>query len=429
MIPRRYASILCASIVGGVACWLIPGSPVERYAFLFTTIPFTGAQTTIDGDGSSEKPYAHKISKQIDFKEISQPLDITITDDPNQIFQSSPPSPVDYAIILKNLTRLHQDSIAIGTPLTWTEPEAIPLAALDQQLDTIPNLITAAPLSRGSVPSPIPPAFRRASIPLSQLHGNTALIPVVNRIPIPDVLLGNKSSFAGFTALESEPDQDAYPLIAIWDDRVVLSFHLLAALNHLNVPPSSIQIHIGRHIHLGKKSYYIPIDNYGRLSLYPEPFKTIKTNPLPAEELIDATEDTFRKNTFKPIIIRNIHSAQELPSIDFSNSLIQTITLFSNSSNGFSIKYYSSLTKDIEILLVAAMLCLIFGIQNFYPGRDARKPLLVFSAVIFVFHFLIVHLTTTWIPTLPVLSALAVAIFFTRRKSNRYRRGRFQLPW
>ncbi|MFN7343064.1 MAG: hypothetical protein ACK5TA_06995, partial [bacterium] len=136
------ASILCASIVGGLACWLTPGTAVERYAFLFTTIPFTGTQSTIDGNGSPEKPYAHKTSKQLDFKKISQPIDITITDDPNQIFQSSPPSPVDYAIILKNLTRLHQDSIAIGTPLTWTETEAIPLATLDQQLDTIPNLIT-----------------------------------------------------------------------------------------------------------------------------------------------------------------------------------------------------------------------------------------------------------------------------------------------
>jgi hypothetical protein len=429
MIPRRYASILCASIAGGLACWLSPGTAVERYGFLFTTIPFTGTQSTIDGDGSPEKPYAHKTSKQINFKKISQPIDITITDDPNQIFQSSPPSPVDYAIILKNLTRLHQDSIAIGTPLTWTETEAIPLATLDQQLDTIPNLITAAPLSRGSVPSPIPPAFRRASIPLSQLHGNTALVPIVNRIPIPDVLLGNKNSFAGFTALESEPDQDSYPLIAIWDDRVVLSFHLLAALNHLNIPTSSIQIHIGRHIHLGKKSYYIPIDNYGRLSLFPESFKTIKTTPLPVENLVDATEETFRKNTFKPIVIRNTHSAQDLAAIDYSNSLIQTITLFANSSNGFSIKYYSTLTKDIEILFIAAMLCLIFGIQNFCPGRDARMPLLALSAVIFVLHFLIVHLTATWIPTLPILASLTVAIFFTRRKTNQYRRGRFHLPW
>jgi predicted histidine transporter YuiF (NhaC family) len=56
-------------------------------------------------------------------------------------------------------------------------------------------------------------------------------------------------------------------------------------------------------------------------------------------------------------------------------------------------------------------------------------PLLALSAVIFVLHFLIVHLTATWIPTLPILASLTVAIFFTRRKTNQYRRGRFHLPW
>lgn len=429
MIPRRYASIVCSSIAGGLACWFIPESSIERQAFLFTTIPFSGSEAVIDGDGSFEKPYAHKSTKPLDFKKINQPIDIAITDDPNRIFQSSPPSPVDFAIILKNLTRIKQESVAIGIPLTWTEPEAIPLAALDKQLDSIPHLITSAPLSRGSVPSPIPPAFRRASVPLSQLHGNTALIPVVNRIPIAGVLLGNEKSFAGFTTLESEPDRNSIPLIAIWDDRVVLSFHLLAALNHLEIPPSSIEVHLGRHIYLGKKSHYIPIDNYGRLSLFPEPFKNLKSQPFAAEDLLDATEQTFPEKSHKPVVIRNTHSAQDLPSVEFSNSLIQTITLISNPSNGFSIKYYASLTKDVALLLIAALLCLIFGIQNFCPGRDARVPLIALAAFIFILHFLVVHFTATWIPTLPALAAIAIAIFFTRRKTNQYRRGRFQLPW
>jgi hypothetical protein len=429
MFPRRYASIVCSSIVGFAACWLIPGTKVERYAFLVTTIPFTASQSVIDGDGSPEKPYANKTSRRLDLKNISQPLDITITDDPNQIFQESPPSPVDFAIILKNLTRLHQDSVALGIPLTWNDPETIPLAALDQQLDAIPNLITAAPLSRGSIPEPLPAAFRRGSISLSQVHGNTALVPIVNRIPIPGVLLGNKTSRAGFTNLESEPDKNSLPLIAIWNDRVVLSFQLLTALNHLQVSPSSIEVHLGRHIYLGDKSYYIPIDSYGRLSLFPEAFKKFKPKPYPAENLLDVQEQAFTNHNFQPVVIRNTHSAQDLPSMEFSNSLIQSITLLSNPSNGFSIKYYSYLTKDVEILFIAALLSLVFGIQSFYPGSEARGPLIALAQAIILFHFLMVHLTATWIPTLPALAILFVSIYFTRRKSNQYRRGRFQLPW
>jgi hypothetical protein len=429
MIPRRYASIICSSIAGLAACWWIPGSKVERYAFLVTTVPFTGSESVIDGDGSAEKPYANKTSKAPDFKKISQPLDITITDDPNGIFQQSPPSPVDFAIILKNLTRLRQNSVSIGIPLTWTDPETIPLAALDQQLDAIPNLVTTAPLSRGSVPSPLPAAFRRGSISLSQVHGNTALVPVVNRIPIPGVLLGNEKSLAGFTTLESEPDRNSLPLIAIWDDRMVLSFHLLAALNHLKISPASIQVHLGRHIHLGKNSYYIPIDSYGRLSHFPAGFKSIKTKTYPAENLLDATEKTFPEHGFQSVVIRNTHSAQDLPSTEFSNSLIQAITLLSNPSDGFSIQYYGYLTKDIELLFIAALLSLIFGIQNLYPGSEGRRPLIALTFVWVLLHFPIVHLTATWIPTLPALATLCVSIYFTRRKTNQYRRGSFRLPW
>lgn len=429
MLPRRYSSIVYSSIVGCLAWWFIPESIVERSAFLITTIPFSGSESVIDGDGTPEKPYAHKISKKIDFKNITLPTDIIITDDPNQIFQSSPPSPVDFAIILKNLTRIGHDSIAISTPLTWSDPEAIPLAALDQQLDATPNLITASPLSRSATPSHIPPAFRRASIPSSQVHGNISQLPIVNRIPIPGVLLGNKTSLAGFTVLESEPETTSLPLLAVWDDRVVFSFQLLATLNHLNIPLSSIEIRLGRHIYLGKNSYYIPIDSYGNLSFFPNDFKTIQSKSIPAEDLLDAAEQKITKQTYKPVIIRNTHSAQDPRATDFSNSLIPTITLLSNPANGFSIKYYANLTKDVEILFIAALLSLIFGLQNFFPGRQARIPLIILTTTILALHFIIVLQFAIWIPTLPALATLLTALFFARRKKNQYRRGRFTLPW
>jgi general stress protein CsbA len=115
--------------------------------------------------------------------------------------------------------------------------------------------------------------------------------------------------------------------------------------------------------------------------------------------------------------------------MDFSNALIPAVTLLSNPTDSFSVRYYGYLTKDVEFLFMAALLSFIFCLQNFFLGRDARIPIILLMIVLIIAHFAVVYYAATWIPTLQALATLAVALYFTRRKTNQYRRGRFQLPW
>jgi len=421
MLSQSSYSLIFSSLAGFLACWLLPGSLVEKAFFHLTAKPVTSSKSLIYGAGTTEKPYAVGSLNNTPLEKISSPIDIVITDDPNQIFQTSPPSPVDYAIILKNLKRLNQDSIAIGTPLYWAEPEVMPLRALDQQLDTIPKLITSVPLSRRPTPSPIPPAFRRASIPVSSIRGNPSLLPVVNRIAIPDVLLGSQSSLAGFSILESEPTSKFPPLLAKWDDRVIFSFTLLAALNHLQISPESIEIHLGRHIYLGIRNHYIPIDSYGRLNHFPEALEAIPSLPIPAENLIDAPNAEFASVSFQPVIIRDEPSTQDPATATFSDSLIRTVALLSDPVNSFAIRSYQRLPIITELFFIAALLSLICGIQNYFGGRTSLIPLLSLAPPILIFHFIFVHFSMIWIPTAPALCTLFTACYFSKNKSNKSR--------
>lgn len=422
MLSIRIYSLILSTVAGVVTCLLLPTTTVEKATFALTANVLTRSNSLHFGEGTEQKPYAlGSIQKQVSPKK-SAPTEILLTDDPNQIFQSSPPSPLDLALILHNLKRLNQTSIAIGTPLHWVNPDLMPLQALDRQLDQIPHLITTSPLSRTTAPSPIPPAFRRASLPLSKIHGNHSLVPVVNRTSLPDVVLGNQNALAGFSILDSEPSSKTPHLIAKWNDRVVFSFTFLCTLQHLNIPLDSIQVHMGRHIDLGKDRLYIPIDDFGRLIHLPEIKKSNTSYEVPAENLIDAPDDMFVKLSHQPIVIRNAHSNQEPASLDYSNSLSNSLVVMSEPDNSFAIKQLDRPSILSELLFISAVITLIFSLQSHFPSSKALVYLFGVALGIVLLHFAIVYFTTTWIPTLPSLAALATAGFFCRDKSNKARK-------
>lgn len=422
MLSARTYSLILSSVVGCVACLLLPSSPIEKTGFMLTGGILTKSDSLIYGEGTVEKPYSlGAIRDQVSLK-APTPTQILLTDDPNQIFQSTPPSPLDLALILHNLKRLNQTSIAIGTPLHWTDPDAMSLQALDRQLDPIPHLITSSPLSRTTTPSPIPPAFRKASIPISKIHGNASLLPVVNRVSLPDAVLGNQNSIAGFSILDSEPTSKTPHLFARWNDRVVFSFTLLSALHHLKISHDSIEIHMGRHIDLKKDNLYIPIDAFGRIIHVPKIKSDNSFSLYPAENLIDAPDTEFSKVSFQPILIRNAQSNQELPSLDYSNSVSDIISILSNPADSFAITTLSRPSRTSELLFIAAIITWIFSLQSHLPGRSSLIYLFGTAIAILILHLIVVHFTATWIPTLPALASLTAASFFSRNKSNKARR-------
>jgi hypothetical protein len=409
-MPRRILQLIICATAALLAWTVVPGTFIDRGLFSLTARTFAETPFFItEKEGGDSAHTLHTLRQQATTTTESLP-DIVITDDPDRVFQASPPSPVDIAIILKNLRRLGRNSIAIGTPLAWSETDGISLMALDQQLDAVSSLVTSAPLSRGSVASLLPPAFRRASIAVSDIHGNARHLPIVNRVSIPDAMLGNSNSLAGFTALESEPRAEFPYLLARWDDRVVFSFTLLAALVDHKVLTAKVEVRLGKYISLGKDGPYIPIDEFGRLTFRPP--SSTNSSSIPAESLIDAPDDVLTGLRAGTLLIRNGMSAADEDSAQFSDSLVPTVSLLADSSGTSTSRSYNRIPCSSELLLIASLLCLLHGLGNF-PKTGGRLALTILAGIFVIIHLIVVPVTGSWPPTFPALAAVLAAIPLT----------------
>lgn len=419
----RFSGFLLSALASFFVWWLVPGSAIDRAWFWLSTFPIPNAILQNSGDGTRGNPYQLKITseKAPKFKG-GIPTEILITDDPDQIFQSSPPSPVDFAVILNNIQRMGRDSVAIGIPLYWNNPEVIATVALERQLEGIPNLITAAPLSRSPEETAIPSAFLRASIPASKVRGNVALLPKVNRIPVPNIMLGKQKSFAGFTVLESEETGNHPYLMARWGDRIVFSFQLLAALEHLSLNPNSIDILLGQAIKLGPGNHSIPIDEFGRLKFQNSTASRYKINTLAAETLINTPNDRLNKNRFDPVLIRDSQVTNDKFHAQFSKNLAINIALLADPKGNPVIQSFRRFPEGVELLFLAALLMVLTSIMEFCPNKDPRLLFGFIAGSLLILHFIFLFTTNTALPTLPALAATIIATVSYRRKKNRLRR-------
>jgi len=403
MLHRLYVLIPCA--VAALLAWIfLPDSAVDRALFSLTARSFANPPFFITGNGTHFRPHTLRTLKSSPGGIPEKlPTIVSLGDDPDGFFQSSPPSPVDFAIILKNFKRLGETGPAIAIPLAWQEADMISLAALDLQLDSLPSIVTTAPLSRNPIPSPMPPAFRRASVPVSGIEGDRMALPIVNHIPIPNIVLGNKTSFAGFAFLESEPAVGAPHLLARWDDSVVFSFPLLTAMRHFQVPPSALKIRLGEYISFSRNGPFIPIDKHGRLAF--SPVQVAEGRLISAPSLIDAPDDLLSGNRLPPAILRNDLSSADAQTRDFSKYLAGTVASLTNPSFTTNTRIFPRLQAAIELCLLGSLV-LVMTAMSHHPF--AKKPLAFLIAVcaFVAIHFTLVPLTDTWLPTLPAIAAL-----------------------
>ena len=401
---RRLPVLITCALAALVAWIFLPGSTVDRAAFHLTARSFANPPFFNSGEGTVGNPHALGLLKSSPGRApATPPTVVSLGDDRDGFFQTSPPSPVDFAIILKNFKRLGIGGPALAIPLAWQEAEVISLAALDLQLDALPDAITSAPLTRKAVPSALPPAFRRAATPISEIEGNISLLPIVNHVAIPDVILGTKNALAGFSFLESEAESEKPYLLARWDDSVVPSFALLAAVNHFRESPSSLRIHLGEYIAFSETGPFIPIDSRGRLAFVPQPVDVKK--PIPAANLINAPDDLFAAGTNRPVILRNDISSSDFSTRRFSESLVDTVTSLTDPSFAAAGQTFPRLNRTVELCLLGSM---VFILAAFSGHPLARHPVthLVLFFTLAALHFSLVPLTGIWLPSLPAAAAL-----------------------
>ncbi len=347
------------------------------------------------------------------------PVIVSLGDDLEQYFQTSPPSPIDLAVIFSNFHRLGAKKAATAAVLAWEAPDPIGLVALERALGAFDSLVMAAPLSRAVVSSPLPAPFRRASLPLTAVAGDYSILPVVNRIPLPGVILGGENSLAGFSVLESEPITAAPPLLARWGDRVVFSFTLLTVFQRSNIPLDEVEIQLGEYIKLSPTGPIVPINQSGRLNM---PVKALAPyKEISAEALIDGGDGLFPKDAPDPVILRDDQSNSEPATQAFSKNLSAMVAAMASNEAYSQTNEYPRLSPEWEIGLLGLTLILLFLILRLV-NFGHRAGLLALSGLVLTAQFLCVGIASVWLPGIPALAAIfavfCVSSLFIPRQIN-----------
>jgi hypothetical protein len=409
---RRFWVGLASAVVAAGAWKFLPGSGLDRAVFARVAGGFVNPQPFVEGRGSHAAPWKMwESAAETQANPWQDPVVVSLRDDAEGFFQASPHAPIDLAVILKNLRRLGVKHVSSAAVLAWDVPDPIGLAALETALAGFESLVMAVPLSRGPVAMAMPPAIRRASIPLAAVLGDPAALPVVNRIPVPGVILAAQNSVAGFSAIESEPVSGFPALIARWEDRVVFSFPLLAVLQRMDLPPAGLEIRMGEYLKLGPDGPLIPIDSYGRLAL-PRPAIS-PAAAISAESLIDGGDGIFPPQAPEPVILRDDRTSAEPASQAFSQQLLATLAALASEKGIASSHVYPRLAVEWELGILAAVVCGLTWIcgRVHFPRRAAILSLLV---AVCVGQWIWLEIASAWLPGLPVLAAILATVIVSR---------------
>ncbi len=410
---HRRIWVLLASAAAAYGTWReLPGTEIDRTVFTTVASRFLEPPLFVEGQGSPICPWELRtltLEKKPDPRQA--PLLVTLDDDLEGFFQASPPAPIDLAVVLKNIQRLGAKKAATAVVMAWEAPDPIGLAALEKALAVFDSLVLAAPLSRGVEASPLPPAFRRASLPAAAMIGDTLALPVVNRVPISGVVLSGETSLAGFSQLESEPASGFAPLMAMWDDRVVFSFPLLVVMQRLGLPLDGMEIRLGEFLKLSPSGPIVRIDPHGRLV---QPLKPLAGYAeISAQALINGSDDLFPTTAPEPVILCDTRSAGEPRTRAFAASLAATVATLASDEAHTPRHFYPRLPRDWEIgSLVLMVLVLTLGCAAGDFWRNIG--VLILAGGVCGAQWLGVGMASVWLPGLPLLAAIFAAALFSK---------------
>jgi len=334
---------------------------------------------------------------------------VSMGDDVGGVFQSSPPSPVDLAVVLQNLQRLGAKQAAIAAVMAWDKPDAGALKGLDMVLNHFQLVVQAAPLSRGTLRQAMPPAFRRAALAPDAIHGDLSRLPIVNRVPVADVIFGQgEGTLAGFSSLDDGDDNaNSLPLLARWEDEnaVVLAFPLLTVLARCNLPVGGIQVKLGEFLRLGPAGPVVPIDRAGRMAL---PLKPLASRAdIAAEDLIVGTPEIFPSGSGL-IVLRDDQSRATHTTRKFSATLASAIASIRSDAGLGPARAYRRVSGVWElVLLMGAVLLLVLTSAQTRFKRFLCCAILATSCL--AAQWLGVGLAQIWLPGIPLLTATLVA--------------------
>lgn len=403
---HRLPVFFAALITGFASYGLVPVTGLDRLIFSGVMRGFAAAPFAVAGKGTHASPWElTSLAKGSKADSCKVPMVVSLGDDPGGVFQSSPPSPVDVAVILKNLQRLGAKQMGLATVLAWDNPDPIALKSLEIVLSAFQMVLQAAPLSRGTTRQAMPSAFRRASLGPKAIEGDIAALPLINRLAVSGVIFGEGGALAGFTSLdEPESASNRLPMLARWEDeeRVVLAFPLLAELVHADLPVDGMHVKLGEYIQLGPDAPRVSIDKAGRML---RPTVAVSSPPeILAEMLIDG-EAGLLPATPGLIVLRDDQSSVPRATRNFSGSLAAVMTTIGAGSGLGQMPRCGRLSAGWEaslLLLVASLFTLMLG----WPQLQRYLGLGILAAACVSAQWLAVGMAQIWLPGISLLASI-----------------------
>ncbi len=200
---------------------------------------------------------------------------LRLTDVEGSVFEAWPPSPLDYAVILKNLQAYEPRMVLIAPTLAWRIDDEITTGALRTQLLRTPRVLFGCVLQDNPVSGSIPPE----NDPVGHLETVSAIIGEIEAIPsFTGLLTLPEEEFLtagelGFTEIDLGPDEPAgsfaVPLLARRGDSVYPSFILKAILLQSAREASDLLVRLGDSIEIRDTGIRIPIDSAGYFTVFP----------------------------------------------------------------------------------------------------------------------------------------------------------------
>ncbi|MFZ9936087.1 MAG: hypothetical protein ACO3JG_03400 [Luteolibacter sp.] len=400
--------LVLSGAVSLAAWWWLPGSRVERAVLDGCIRGFANPPFFIQEKNGGWA--VRTVNAQPRIAPGHLPLLVSLDDDPEGVFQTSPLSPIDLAVVFKNLRRLGAEQAASAAVLAWDAPDPIGLLALERTLGEFESVTMAAPLGRGAVAGTMPPAFRRASVGISAVRGDTTRLPRVNRMLLPDAVLGGDRAWAGFQFLENDIPPRKLPLLARWDDRVVFAFPLLCAIRQCGLALEDLDIRPGEFIRLGENGPVLPMDDRGCLAVPVSTGRGIEA--VRAATLIDAPDNFFAGDEAPFPILRDDRGAAEPATREFSAAFPAVMALIAADAGLAASHEIRRAGATCDLLLLALGSVLL----SYSVRRSGFAQSLVFIGLAGLFGIAQVAGVAMghWLPGLPAMAALMVAVAVTR---------------
>lgn len=237
---------------------------------------------------------------------------ISITDDPDQVYESTPPSPLDYAVILHTLHERGVENIVLTTQMSWDGDLGITATALSNKLAEFEYAAIPLPLTRGATAQELPDILRQSIIPFTNIRGDQRHLPIVNQVALPSIISDSGKTRAGFSKIENLPENGySIPMICLWQEEGILpSIELLTLMAAHKVSPDEVIIRCGEHIRLGLEGPVIQISKFGEVTL-PADNGGLESIPTTKADALITRADSEKKNTTTDPHVYLIHGVGE----------------------------------------------------------------------------------------------------------------------